>query len=90
MYRSDDFRAVFIRAPAVMDAGPEVEVLAEYTLTPEEAAAHGRDKVIVAVRKGVLMATAFHPELTTDLRWWVRGQAPLLKTSSLPTGGWKR
>ncbi|GIL43064.1 hypothetical protein Vafri_852 [Volvox africanus] len=66
---TDDFRAVFIRAPAVLAAGPEVEVLAEYTLTPEEAAVHGREKVIVAVRKGVLMATAFHPELTTDLRW---------------------
>ncbi|KAG2499297.1 hypothetical protein HYH03_002875 [Edaphochlamys debaryana] len=66
---TDDFRAVFIRAPAVLTAGPGVEVLAEYPLTPEEAAAHGRDKVIVAVRKGVLMATAFHPELTTDIRW---------------------
>ncbi|GFR41281.1 hypothetical protein Agub_g1956 [Astrephomene gubernaculifera] len=66
---TDDFRAVFIRAPAVLSAGPDVEVLAEYTLTPEEVAAHGRDKVIVGVRKGVLMATAFHPELTTDIRW---------------------
>jgi glutamine amidotransferase PdxT len=27
-------------------------------------------QVIVAVRKGVLMATAFHPELTADARWW--------------------
>ncbi|KAG2442910.1 hypothetical protein HXX76_002986 [Chlamydomonas incerta] len=66
---TDDFRAVFIRAPAVLAAGPGVEVLAEYALTPEERAKHGRDKVIVGVRKGVLMATAFHPELTTDIRW---------------------
>lgn len=66
---SEDFRAVFIRAPAVLSAGPDVEVLAEYPLTAEEAAAHGRERVIVAVRKGVLMATAFHPELTTDVRW---------------------
>ncbi|KXZ56706.1 hypothetical protein GPECTOR_1g636 [Gonium pectorale] len=66
---TDDFRAVFIRAPAVLSTGPDVEVLAEYTLTPEEAAQHGREKVIVGVRKGVLMATAFHPELTTDIRW---------------------
>ena len=72
-HSTDDFRAVFIRAPAVLAAGPGVEVLAEYALTPEERAKHGRDKVIVGVRKGVLMATAFHPELTTDIRWWVGG-----------------
>eukprot|EP00887_Chlorella_sp_A99_P003479 scaffold7.g3479.t1 len=42
------FRAVFIRAPAITEAGPGVEVLAEYRLTPEEAAAQGRDAVIVA------------------------------------------
>ena len=41
-----------------------VEVLAEYQLTPEEAAAAGRGAVVVAVRSGHLMATAFHPELT--------------------------
>ena len=29
-------RAVFIRAPAVVQLGPEVEALATYTLTPEE------------------------------------------------------
>ena len=46
-----------------------MEVLAEYTLTPEEAAAQGRASVIVAVRSGHLMATAFHPELTQDDRW---------------------
>jgi 5'-phosphate synthase pdxT subunit len=63
---------VFIRAPAVLEAGPGVEVLAEYTLTPEEAAkAGGRESVAVAVKQGVLLATAFHPELTSDLRWWV-------------------
>ncbi len=33
-------------------------------------AAQGREDVVVAVRSGVLMATAFHPELTTDVRWW--------------------
>ncbi len=26
-------------------------------------------KVIVAVRQKNLMATAFHPELTSDMRW---------------------
>lgn len=62
-------RALFIRAPAILEAGPNVEVLSEYTLTEDERAKSGRDKVIVAVREGVLMATAFHPELTTDIRW---------------------
>jgi pyridoxal 5'-phosphate synthase pdxT subunit len=53
--------AVFIRAPWVEDCGPEVEPLA----TLEDGPAAGR---IVAVRQGPLLATAFHPELTGDLR----------------------
>jgi 5'-phosphate synthase pdxT subunit len=52
------FHAVFIRAPAVVAVGPEVEVLA--TLP---------DGTIVAVRQGHLLATAFHPELSDDLRF---------------------
>jgi glutamine amidotransferase PdxT len=48
----------------------QVEVLAEYQLRAEEAAAQGgRSSVAVAVRQGPLLATAFHPELTKDLRW---------------------
>ena len=48
----------------------QVEVLAQYQLRPEEAAAQGgRQSVAVAVRQGPLLATAFHPELTSDLRW---------------------
>ncbi len=48
----------------------QVEVLAAYELRPDEAAAQGgRKSVAVAVRQGPLLATAFHPELTTDLRW---------------------
>ncbi|KAK3249849.1 hypothetical protein CYMTET_40741 [Cymbomonas tetramitiformis] len=62
-------RAMFIRAPAILSAKDSVKVLAEYTTTDEQKAATGRDKVIVAVREGKLMATAFHPELTDDLRW---------------------
>ena len=53
---SATFHAVFIRAPWVAQAGPGVEVLGED---------NGR---IIAVRHGVLLATAFHPELTPDLR----------------------
>jgi 5'-phosphate synthase pdxT subunit len=55
------FHAVFIRAPWVERVGPGVEVLG----TVAEGPAAGR---IVAVRQGHLLATAFHPELTGDLR----------------------
>ena len=46
----------FIRAPWVAEAGPGVEVLAEL------------DGKVVAVRQGGLLATAFHPELTGEVR----------------------
>lgn len=54
-------RAVFIRAPWVEQAAPAVEVLA----TVPHGPAAGR---IVAVRQGTVVATAFHPEVTGDLR----------------------
>jgi 5'-phosphate synthase pdxT subunit len=57
----DDFHAVFIRAPWVEKVGVDVSVLGRVTAGP----AAGR---IVAVRQGNLLATAFHPELTGDLR----------------------
>jgi 5'-phosphate synthase pdxT subunit len=53
--------AVFIRAPWVEDAGPEVEVLARVVGGP----AAGK---IVGVRQGSLMATSFHPEVGGDDR----------------------
>ena len=56
-----DFHAVFIRAPWVEETGDEVRVLGRVSAGP----AAGR---IVAVRQGNLLATAFHPELTGDLR----------------------
>jgi len=41
-----------------------------YALSAEERdKAGGRERVAVAVRAGRLLATAFHPELTSDLRW---------------------
>jgi 5'-phosphate synthase pdxT subunit len=55
------FHAVFIRAPWVERVADGVEVLGRVT----EGPAAGR---IVAVRQGNLLATAFHPELTGDLR----------------------
>ncbi len=50
-------RGVFIRAPYVKTVGPNVEILAQYG---------GR---IVAVRQKNVLASAFHPELTTDTRF---------------------
>jgi 5'-phosphate synthase pdxT subunit len=58
-------RAVFIRAPWVESIGRGVEVVA--TVAQEKAVPGGGTR-IVAVRQGPLLATAFHPELTGDLR----------------------
>jgi 5'-phosphate synthase pdxT subunit len=52
------FHAVFIRAPAVVEIGPDVDVLA--ALPTGE---------IVAVRQDNRLGTAFHPELGDDLRF---------------------
>lgn len=49
------FTGVFIRAPSVSDVGPEVEVLSKL------------NEKIVAVRKGNVIGTSFHPELTRDV-----------------------
>ena len=54
----EPFHAVFIRAPLIESVGPGVEILSRL--------ADGR---IVAVREGRLMATSFHPELTSDGRF---------------------
>jgi 5'-phosphate synthase pdxT subunit len=51
-----NLRAVFIRAPYVLEAGPKVDVLATYA---------GK---IVLVRDDHILASAFHPELTDDTR----------------------
>ena len=49
-------RGVFIRAPRVVAAGPEVDVLAELDGEP------------VLLRQGRLLVASFHPELTDDTR----------------------
>jgi 5'-phosphate synthase pdxT subunit len=54
-FKGKTMSAVFIRAPWVEQSGPSVEILAE-------AAGHP-----VAVRQGNLLATSFHPELTSNL-----------------------
>ncbi|KAG6620965.1 hypothetical protein I3843_13G097300 [Carya illinoinensis] len=76
----ETFRGVFIRAPAILEVGPEVQVLAECPVPSNKVLASRADvedqeeklsekKVIVAVRQGNLLGTAFHPELTADTRW---------------------
>ena len=57
----EPLHAVFIRAPWVERTGPGVEVLGRLA----GPVAAGR---IVAVRERNVLATAFHPELTGDLR----------------------
>lgn len=51
-----DVEAVFIRAPIIRSAGPEVKVLASYNGTP------------VWAEQGRHMVATFHPELTADTR----------------------
>ena len=50
------FNAVFIRAPCITDAGKDVEILSRC------------NGFIVAARQTNMLALAFHPELTDDLR----------------------
>lgn len=56
-----EFRAVFIRAPWVEKIGDKVEVLATVKTTDNQ-------EHPVMVRQDNLLATSFHPELTTDSR----------------------
>jgi 5'-phosphate synthase pdxT subunit len=51
------FRAVFIRAPAISSVGTGVSAIGLLD-----------GQTIVAVRQGNILGTAFHPELTSDLR----------------------
>lgn len=53
---AEDFPAVFIRAPHIVDAGENVEVISKH------------DGRIVAAREGNILGCSFHPELTDDNR----------------------
>jgi 5'-phosphate synthase pdxT subunit len=52
----DPFRAIFIRAPRIVETGKNVEILATYDYDP------------VLVKEEKILACTFHPELTDDLR----------------------
>jgi len=49
-----NFEGVFIRAPSISETGNGVEVISKF------------NEKIVAVKQQNILATAFHPELTTD------------------------
>jgi 5'-phosphate synthase pdxT subunit len=53
-----DYHAVFIRAPIIESVHGDVKILASIP-----------DGRIVAAQQGHLLATSFHPELTTDTRF---------------------
>ena len=53
---AEPLRGVFIRAPRVTEAGPDVEVLASHDGSP------------VLLRQGRFLVASFHPELTGDTR----------------------
>lgn len=55
-YFDSPFRAVFIRAPIIVEFGKDVEVLAELEEGP------------VFVKQKNIIASSFHPELTNDNR----------------------
>lgn len=55
------FKAIFIRAPWIESVGEGVDTLAEF-----DTIEHGNVKVMA--RQGSLLASAFHPELTGDVR----------------------
>jgi 5'-phosphate synthase pdxT subunit len=52
----EPFRALFIRAPSIIECGKGVEILSKY------------NDIIVAAKQDNLLALAFHPELTDDPR----------------------
>ncbi|HXW01850.1 MAG TPA: pyridoxal 5'-phosphate synthase glutaminase subunit PdxT [Candidatus Nitrosotenuis sp.] len=50
-------KGVFIRAPSIEDVGKDVQIVTKF------------NEKIVAVKQGNILATSFHPELTTDISW---------------------
>src|SRR5207245_9462564 len=49
------FHGVFIRAPSIIETGRNIEVISKF------------NEKTVAVKKGKILGTSFHPELTDDL-----------------------
>ena len=51
-----DYKAIFIRAPKIKSLHKSIEVLSKFLDTP------------VMIKKGYILGTTFHPELTKDIR----------------------
>jgi pyridoxal 5'-phosphate synthase pdxT subunit len=49
------FNGVFIRAPSISEVGKDVKIISKF------------NEKIVAVKQGNILATSFHPELTSDI-----------------------
>ena len=49
------FNGVFIRAPSISEVGKDVEIISKF------------NEKIIAVKQGNILATSFHPELTSDI-----------------------
>lgn len=49
------FQGIFIRAPSISEVGNEVQILSKF------------NEKIIAVKQGNILASAFHPELTSDI-----------------------
>jgi pyridoxal 5'-phosphate synthase pdxT subunit len=80
---STPFPAIFIRAPVVEEIYEELARESEEkqgkfeVFSKIEVHSEGRPQkdLVVAVRQGSILGTAFHPELTRDNRlheWWVK------------------
>ncbi len=52
------FKGIFIRAPLITEVGHTVKIIARL-----------KDKTIVAAENGNILVSAFHPELTDDIRF---------------------
>ncbi len=66
------YKAVFIRAPVIVDISEDVEVLATVRtnrISAEACECVGNENSIVAARQGNILVTSFHPELTKNSRW---------------------
>jgi 5'-phosphate synthase pdxT subunit len=52
----NNYKGVFLRAPAVISIGPQVQILSKF------------DGKIIAVKQNNIIGTSFHPELSNDYR----------------------
>ena len=51
-----DYKAIFIRAPKIKSVSNEIDILSKFSDTA------------IMIRKGYILGTTFHPELTADMR----------------------